>query len=50
MRKVVIIVSAIVLTYSISAKAERLVCSETRHLRKLEEFLQVLSVGKPKQI
>ncbi|MFK3668195.1 hypothetical protein ACI2JN_23405 [Ochrobactrum teleogrylli] len=45
MRKVVIIVSAIVLTYSISAKADRLVCSESRHLRYMKMVGEVGEMG-----
>ena len=45
MRKMAVILSAIVLTYSIPAKADRLVCSESEHLRYMTVVGEVGEMG-----
>ncbi len=45
MGKLAMILSAIVLTYSIPAKADRLVCSESRHLRYMKMVGEVGEMG-----
>lgn len=45
MRKLAIIFSSIMLVYSISAKAERLVCSEAEHLRYMKMVGAVGEMG-----
>ena len=45
MRKMAVILSAIALTYSIPAKADRLVCSESEHLRYMRMVGEVGEMG-----
>ncbi|ASV88193.1 hypothetical protein CES85_3028 (plasmid) [Ochrobactrum quorumnocens] len=45
MRKMAVILSAIALTYSIPAKADRLVCSESKHLRYMTMVGEVGEMG-----
>ena len=45
MRKLSIILSAIVMTYTIPAKADRLVCSQSEHLRYMKMVGQVGEMG-----
>lgn len=45
MRKMAAIVSTVVLTYSIPAKADRLVCSESEHLRYMTMVSEVGEMG-----
>ena len=44
-RKIAVMLSAIVLTYSVPAKADRLVCSESEHLRYMTMVGEVGEMG-----
>jgi len=45
MRKLAVIFSALMLVYSINAKADRLVCSEAEHLRYMKKAGEVGEMG-----